>query len=758
MFQDVGDEEIKTISSFVRKKSSLIKNHQKKPDMFGELYAMHPNLFEFRPGDILLIKKLASYVKTKIEIDGLDHFVQNKDKKLQESNQTFQQLGNQSTKTHYFLHKLLSTADENVKREKSGYRYGRDIQYFASYLRMLVGPYAYETLQKNLSYSLPSITSTNRYIRSSGCNITEGILRSEELLLYLTERSLEPVVCVSEDATRITGRVQYDSKTNQLIGFVLPLNNETGMPIPFAFPARDSDEILWHFSKNNPVSSFLNVIMAQPMSNVPAFCLMIYGSDNKYTSLNVANRWEFIKKELAKVNIRVLTFNSDSDPKYNKAMRTLSGLGIQSDNILFSCAGNADGPFYFQDPIHIATKLRNFLLRTIYDKRTIPFGSGFIRIEHLYTLMNMFSKDRHQLTPSTLNPVDRQNFKSVLRICDSRVTDLLNDHVDGSQATIIFLQILRDLIDCFMDQNLTPLQRLRKIWYSLFLVRIWRQFILSSKEYTLKNNFLSVNCYTCIELNAHSLVCCMLYLNQINQPELFKPNLFQSQTCENTFRQLRSMSSVYSTVTNCTVKEAISRLSSIQYQNHIIKLTGEKFVYPRAMENIFVKSDTKLPSKNEIFNEIKFCQSLAITTARKLGLIKPRKCNNLNFACKIKPSELVSKTKLKRVVPISNDSEFDAIQLTSDDLKNIQLKNYAAKVNPNDIDTTGPYVQIICSDNKQMVVKKTSLCWLLSIESKKLSSDRLLRVMQSISKERKRNRRRPLMYPKNIIKKKKKHH
>lgn len=299
----------------------------------------------------------------------------------------------------------------------------------------------------------------------------------------------------------------------RLFGFVLPLNDETGSPIPFAFPARNAEEILHHFSSNNTVSSFLNVIMAQPMAKVSPFCLIIYGSDNKYTSLDVTKRWKYIRDQLANVNIKVLTFNSDSDPRYNKAMRLISGLGISTDFILFSCVGNPDGPFCFQDLIHIATKLRNFLLHTIYDKRTVPFGKDFIRIEHLYELLNMFPK-------------------SVLRICDSKVTDLLTDHIENSQATVTFLRITRDIIECFIDPNLTPVQRLRKIWYSLFLIRIWREFIVSSKHFTLKNNFLSVNCYACIELNAH------IYLTRIDKPHLFKPHLFQSQACENMFRHI----------------------------------------------------------------------------------------------------------------------------------------------------------------------------------------------------------------------------
>lgn len=226
------------------------------------------------------------------------------------------------SQTHHLLRRLLSAADRNVKREKGGYRYDVDVKLYAAYLRMLIGPMAYETLQKNLEYSLPSLSSTNRYISSSGCHISEGIFRGEELALYLSERNLDPVVCISEDATRITSRVQYDSKSNQLVGFVLPLNSKNGMPIQFKFPARNANEILFHFSKNHPIASNINAIMAQPINrNVPPFGLLVFGSDNKYTAKYVKNRWKYIEESLAKVNVKVLTFSSDSDSKLNAAMR-----------------------------------------------------------------------------------------------------------------------------------------------------------------------------------------------------------------------------------------------------------------------------------------------------------------------------------------------------------------------------------------------------------------------------------------------------
>lgn len=57
------------------------------------------------------------------------------------------------------------------------------------------------------------------------------------------------------------------------------------------------------------------------------------------------------------------------------------------------------------------------------------------------------------------------------------------------------------------------------------------------------------------------------------------------------------------------------------------------------------------------------------------------------------------------------------------------LKNFAQIFGENEVDISSPYVEIQISDPyRRLIVKKTSLCWLLRKSSPKLSSDRLLRV------------------------------
>lgn len=276
-----------------------------------------------------------------------------------------------------------------------------------------------------------------------------------------------------------------------------------------------------------------------------------------------------------------------------------------------------------------------------------------------------------------------------------------------------------------------PLQRVRKMWYSLFLIRIWRQFILSKKEYTLKDNFLTGNCYSCIEINAHSLILCLIHLKKINKPEWFLPHLYDSQACESTFRKFRSMTTAYSVITNCTVKETLSRIGKIQFQNEIIHNTSPSFTYPRANRNNSQEITFELPAPKDIYNEIIFCKRTAIVTATKIGLISRINKSKQTFMCKINPHIPNDNKRLKRL----KRSVVCNTVFKLPDLKNIQLKDFSNRRN-NVIDEKSPYAEIQNRTGKMIVVKKTSLCWLLRRESQRVSSDRLERVKHNSTKSK----------------------
>lgn len=740
---------------------------------FGSIPKASRDSFEFTRGEQRLIKEISSYVKCKIDGGGVNSNVAYFNEPLDEEKivqKCYDKLEKTPTLTHYFLNELISTANRNSQLPKGGYRYNISVRRFATNLRMIAGPLAYETLQRNLECALPSLPSTNRYVQKSNCHVTEGILRANELVKYLEERDLPLVVSLSEDATKIINRPQYDSRSNQIVGMVLPCNAEHGMPIPFSYRARDVQEMIRNLSDKNPMASFVNVIMAQPIGTerVAPFCLLIFGSDNKYTGLDVQKRWKYIINELRKVGIKVIAVASDSDPKYNSSMRKLSQLGnksnlfesLTSDHEWFKCGGvvkdsSAWIHVFVQDPTHIATKLRNFLLRTTKKLEKMAFGTEyFIQMSHLQQLLKNYTKDVHQLTATILNPVDKQNFQSAQRMCDSNVIELLRKNVRGGDGTAKFLEIMRNVIDAYMNLELTPLERIKKIWYTIFIIRMWRKYIYSNRNLSNKN-FLTQYCYVCIELNAHSMVLALIQLKNHDSPQLFQPHLFDSQPCESTFRQIRSFTSTYSTVANCTVKEILGRLSKIQLQNDISSDTNSQFMYPRLARNKQQYNINSLPDIREKFDVIELCKQQALRDGRQLGLIDSKDASEYNFACEIAPYMFSVKSKIrkkkaqtkkksvagkkrikigtKRMVNMKKISKRKKYirKITERpklNLRMIALKNYAENFEGKDVQPDSPYVEVYRDHDKRIIVKKTSFVWLLRKDPARLSSDRLQRV------------------------------
>lgn len=748
-FRTITEEDLLELEIYVQtelmEELMLLEGFEPNPDSLAIFFGAHvedPAKFTFNKDEKDLVIRLSAIVKQRVESKGIDHFYspdpryhnQEIPRFFMDTNQDSATTNNpeHETRTHKLLKKFSETADKNAIRSKEGYRFDDDIKDFAVYVRILSGVLAYQTLQNNLNLALPSLSATNRYIRKAAMNLTEGVPRFEELAKYLAERNLPMMVTLSEDATRIAGRVQYDSKVNEIIGFVLPTNNENGMPIPHAFPARNYDEIFKHFTDLNSVAHFVNVIMAQPLANFPAFCVLLFSSNGNYTADTVTKRLKFITGELAKVNVKVLAIATDSDPRYNSSMKKLSSLGGRSDVFSntewFNVGVGVELPFYIQDTIHLVLKLRNLILRTWLFAEKLPFGRFFIQVHHLELLLKHFSKDQHELTSSVLNPHDKQNFSSVERISNGKVIQLLEANFPDSAGTAMFLTMIGDIIESFRSSTLTPLERIHKIWRSVFLMRFWRKFILRRSEYTIKDNCVTTNTYTCLEINAHSLVLILLYLEGNQMPNLFLPGLIDSQACESFFRQIRSMSSTYSTVVNCTVKEIIGRINRIHLQNQVCM--NPNFVFPR-IKNSLQFSDKiiyDLPNKIQIFEQIEKSKHEATDLALRYGLIEESAIDGFSFAAKI--SVLKTRPRRRNTAVLGEKMVNSYSHLIRREA--ILLKNYAYKFAADEeVPDTSHYVEAYHDHRKRIVIQKPSLCWLLQREYAKLSSDRIQRVKDS---------------------------
>lgn len=218
-------------------------------------------------------------------------------------------------------------------------------------------------------------------------------------------------------------------------------------------------------------------------------------------------------------------------------MKTVFGLTPDLDTTESILVRYISGFFCMQDAIDIGTKLRNRVLNSSVELR---IGNRMASVEDIKNLLK-FPKDKHGLVYSDIDPKDRQNFGSLEKIMHDRVISMLQTEIVNSEATVIYLKICKQIISSLTDKDMDPIDRIYKMWNAVYFLRCWRKSISIRKDLKITENFITTNAYHCIETNAHTLIEMIVKLRSLEEHNLFMPNLFNSQPCEHTFRQLRSI-------------------------------------------------------------------------------------------------------------------------------------------------------------------------------------------------------------------------
>ncbi|KAL0098820.1 hypothetical protein PUN28_020765 [Cardiocondyla obscurior] len=207
----------------------------------------------------------------------------------------------------------------------------------------------YKLPHANLQNILPSITTINRLLDNKS-NIADGIVRFKELKLLLIKQNYPLNVFISEDQTAIIKNVAYDSKSNQLIGFVSPCQ-ENGFPRSNVYvnSVQDIENAFLKYA----IGCNAYVYMAQPLiDNSSAFCLAVFASNNKFNYEDVLTRW------------------TDGNTRCLKAMRLWSKIPLSSTN------------------------LTRFLKSNVF----LPMCSKIVSLEHIKKLIETFSKETFIIT------------------------------------------------------------------------------------------------------------------------------------------------------------------------------------------------------------------------------------------------------------------------------------------------------------------------------------------------------------------------
>lgn len=228
------------------------------------------------------------------------------------------------------LGRMITLAFQQEKKKSKGHRYNDPVFVrFAMNARLLAGPLFYEILYANFGKGVfPSPTTIKRRIADFVVPVQEGEINSTALLEVLNLHNLPKVVCISEDATAIVMRREYNKRTNSIMGSsgVLQPN---GLPDHSDFVVRRVEDIVGHFDRFEPASVAI-VVVAKPIGgDFPGIRICAFASNNKFTASDVKNREATIVNELKRVGIEVLAYSADGDARELKAMRQEIQLGIR---------------------------------------------------------------------------------------------------------------------------------------------------------------------------------------------------------------------------------------------------------------------------------------------------------------------------------------------------------------------------------------------------------------------------------------------
>lgn len=274
-------------------------------------------------------------------------------------------------------------------------------------------------------------------------------------------------------------------------------------------------------------------------------------------------------------------FSADGDVRLLNTMKHFTRFCNQNkteEEILFSPISTQE-LICTQDTIHIATKNRKCLLK---PSNFLAMGNKIASVSHLKILVGTVPKDVHGIVMKDICPDDRQNFKSMEKVMAPNVLNAISQHINDSSGTVMYLKLCSEVVTSFNEFDINPLERVYRIWHATYFLRIWRLWLLNSKNslgvndgsdyvtYPLHDDFISPNAYSCIEINAHNLVRIIRKLRDSELQDLFLTFLFASQPCEETFRQLRSMGTINFTKINFSLLEVMHSIGRVEIQNYRI--------------------------------------------------------------------------------------------------------------------------------------------------------------------------------------------
>ena len=129
-----------------------------------------------------------------------------------------------------------------------------------------------------------------------------------------------------------------------------------------------------------------------------------------------------------------------------------------------------------QDHIHLLAKMRT---RLLVPSNILVLDKESACLDHIPYILEQFSKQDHQLTERIVSNKDKQHYSGIEVLLSDCVRNCLESCKNTMQnsGAIIYLSLMRDIRDSFLNKSLKPADCLIRIWRVVFFPRLCKQWL-----------------------------------------------------------------------------------------------------------------------------------------------------------------------------------------------------------------------------------------------------------------------------------------
>jgi hypothetical protein len=429
------------------------------------------------------------------------------------------------------------------------------------------GPACVKLVAGNLG--LGSATSSERWIKDDRRQFKMGI-RAENfadaatiMTAHMKRLNIKPPVLheVAEDETAVQHGADYHAPTDCLVGFCGPVCSKrhhivgrckcvdrhkccvNGDGSILLGPSLDNDPSVYNAIvnafKTQKIATQGRVMLITPHHpDLPKLVIMWAPTCGALNAKDVEAQWDEVD-ELLRIHLEPIGLyqtgkasdgaSTRRKPQYARmtstegtrygikgiAGFTLTGRTLRREHQLVV----AD--VHIQDYIHCGKK---WITSTDSATREMMVGAGMAHMHSIVYMIEKCEAHEHRLWQSdgTRRGKNAMNWSSVVRLISDTSLNCLQRLADdprhglGVRAMLWFLRLLRRYISLFVDQTLTPLERIGGAWYVIIVLRCWRLWILKHDTYTLAKNFLTGECFQDVIMSCFALILTIMALRDFS--------------------------------------------------------------------------------------------------------------------------------------------------------------------------------------------------------------------------------------------------